>query len=81
VGAQLSDADRVTVTFGDNEPLPLQVGWVEPPPSHHCSDGGLIGSVGSPDRYWLHAAIIPGEADGFGCDGSASTISCTRRPL
>jgi hypothetical protein len=66
VGAQLSDADRVTVTFGDNEPLPLEVGWVESRPSHHCSDGGLIGCVGSPDCYWLHAAIIPGGADGFG---------------
>jgi hypothetical protein len=45
----------------------LQVGWVEPRPSHHCGDDGLIVCAGPPDRYWLHAAIIPGGADGFGC--------------
>jgi len=76
VTTQLSDADGLTVMFSDNEPLPLQVGWVEPRPSHHCGDDGLIVSAGQPDRYWVHAAIIPGGADGFGCEGCASTISC-----
>jgi hypothetical protein len=65
VAAQLSDADRVAVAFGYNEPLPLQVGWVQPLLPHRCGDCRLIVRACPPDHWCLHAAIIPGRADGF----------------
>jgi hypothetical protein len=39
---QLGDADRVAVTFADDELLPMQAGRVEPSPAHHRGDDRLI---------------------------------------